>query len=125
MVMVKVKENVLDVVIQITSLENVQSRQKTTIKEHLLEALGVIATKMKRRRQTCLTAKASNEVLSKTEYFSDNQSSLDENDLDSEYSRLCKIELKVMAKNKTLKQAKIELDNDVLELKDKLSRLEK
>nr|GEW31940.1 UBN2 domain-containing protein [Tanacetum cinerariifolium] len=32
MVMVKVKENVLDVVIQITSLENVQSRQRTKIK---------------------------------------------------------------------------------------------
>ncbi|GKC97714.1 hypothetical protein Tco_1167989 [Tanacetum coccineum] len=36
----------------------------------------------------CLMAKASNEVLSETEYFSDDQSSLDENDLDSEYSRL-------------------------------------
>ncbi|GKD77752.1 hypothetical protein Tco_1340373, partial [Tanacetum coccineum] len=32
MVMVKVKENVLDAVIQITSLENVQSRQRTMIK---------------------------------------------------------------------------------------------
>ncbi|GJU70481.1 hypothetical protein Tco_1256740 [Tanacetum coccineum] len=69
-----------------------------------------------------LMAKASNEVLSKTEYFSDDQSSLDENDLDNEYSRLCKLGLKVMAKNKTLKQAKIELENKVLELKDKLSR---
>ncbi|GJW19534.1 hypothetical protein Tco_0026970, partial [Tanacetum coccineum] len=68
---------------------------------------------------------SSNEVLSETEYFSDDQSSLDENDLDSEYSRLCKIGLKVMAKNKTLKQAKIELENEALELKDKLSRLEK
>ncbi|GJV63558.1 zf-CCHC domain-containing protein [Tanacetum coccineum] len=73
----------------------------------------------------CLMAKASNEVLSETEYFSDDQSSLDENDLDSEYSRLCKLGLKVMAKNKTLKQAKIELENEALELKDKLSRLEK
>ncbi|GJZ01090.1 zf-CCHC domain-containing protein, partial [Tanacetum coccineum] len=79
----------------------------------------------KTKDEKCLMAKASNEVLSETEYFSDNQSSLDENDLDSEYSRLCKIGLKVMAKNKTLKQAKIELENEVLELKDKLSRLEK
>ncbi|GJY04047.1 hypothetical protein Tco_0369987 [Tanacetum coccineum] len=70
----------------------------------------------------CLMAKASNEILSKTEYFSDAQSSLDKNDLDNEYSRLCKLGLKVMAKNKTLKQAKIELENEVLELKDKLSR---
>ncbi|GJZ68882.1 hypothetical protein Tco_0632432 [Tanacetum coccineum] len=79
----------------------------------------------KTKDKKCLMAKASNEVLSETEYFSDDQSSLDENDLDSEYSRLCKIGLKVMAKNKTLKQAKIELENEALELKDKLSRLEK
>ncbi|GJZ97511.1 hypothetical protein Tco_0669964 [Tanacetum coccineum] len=79
----------------------------------------------KTKDEKYLMAKASNEVLSETEYFSDNQSSLDENDLDGEYSRLCKIGLKVMAKNKTLKQAKIELENEVLELKDKLSRLEK
>ncbi|GJZ37147.1 zf-CCHC domain-containing protein [Tanacetum coccineum] len=55
----------------------------------------------KTKDEKCLMAKASNEVLSETEYFSDDQSSLDENDLDSEYSRLCKIGLKVMAKNKT------------------------
>ncbi|GJU70127.1 hypothetical protein Tco_1256386 [Tanacetum coccineum] len=79
----------------------------------------------KTKDKKCLMAKASNEVLFETEYFSDDQSSLDENDLDSEYSRLCKIGLKVMAKNKTLKQAKIELENEALELKDKLSRLEK
>ncbi|GJU80897.1 hypothetical protein Tco_1283262 [Tanacetum coccineum] len=75
--------------------------------------------------EKCLMAKASNEVLFETEYFSDDQSSLDENDLDSEYSRLCKLGLKVMAKNKTLKQAKIELENEALELIDKLSRLRK
>nr|GEX79978.1 uncharacterized mitochondrial protein AtMg00810-like [Tanacetum cinerariifolium] len=34
----------------------------------------------------CLMAKASNEVLSEIEYFSDDQSSLDENDLNSEYN---------------------------------------
>ncbi|GJX67890.1 zf-CCHC domain-containing protein [Tanacetum coccineum] len=79
----------------------------------------------KTKDEKCLMAKASNEVLSETKYFSDDQLSLDKNDLDSEYSRLCKIGLKVMAKNKTLKQAKIELENEVLELKDKLSRLEK
>ncbi|GJV25372.1 hypothetical protein Tco_1378067 [Tanacetum coccineum] len=75
--------------------------------------------------EKCLMAKASNEVLSETEYFSDDQSTLDENDLDSEYSRLCKLGLKVMAKNKTLKQDKVELENEALELRDKLSKLEK
>ncbi|GKD65395.1 hypothetical protein Tco_1307503 [Tanacetum coccineum] len=44
--------------------------------------------KEKIKDEKCLMAKASNEVLSKTEYFSDDQSSLDENDLDTEYSRL-------------------------------------
>ncbi|GJR19438.1 zf-CCHC domain-containing protein [Tanacetum coccineum] len=69
----------------------------------------------KTKDEKCLMAKASNEVLSETGYFSVDQSSLDENDLDSEYSRLCK----------TLKQAKIELENEALELKDKLTTLEK
>ncbi|GJV76782.1 zf-CCHC domain-containing protein [Tanacetum coccineum] len=72
----------------------------------------------KTKDEKYLMAKDSNEVLSETE-------SLDENDIDNEYSRLCKLGLKVMAKNKTLKQAKIKLENEVLELKDKLSRLEK
>ncbi|GKA55002.1 hypothetical protein Tco_0753951 [Tanacetum coccineum] len=45
----------------------------------------------KTKEEKCLMAKASNDVLFETEYFSDNQSPLDENDLDSEYSRLCKI----------------------------------
>nr|GFD07127.1 UBN2 domain-containing protein [Tanacetum cinerariifolium] len=46
----KVKENVLDVVIQITSLENVQNRQRTMIKEHLLEEHGAMMEKMKWKR---------------------------------------------------------------------------
>ncbi|GJS96881.1 hypothetical protein Tco_0803849 [Tanacetum coccineum] len=79
----------------------------------------------KTKDEKCLMDKASNEVLFETEYFSDDQSSLDEHDLDSEYSRLCKIGLKVIAKNKTLKQAKIKLENEALKLNDKLSRLEK
>ncbi|GJS46573.1 hypothetical protein Tco_0596694 [Tanacetum coccineum] len=43
--------------------------------------------------EKCLMAKASNEVLSETEFFSDDHSSLDEKDLDSEYNRLCKVDL--------------------------------
>ncbi|GJU93055.1 zf-CCHC domain-containing protein [Tanacetum coccineum] len=69
--------------------------------------------------EKCLMAKASNEVLSETEYFSNDQSSFDEKDLDSEYSRLCKVGLKVMAKNKSIKQAIIQLENEVLELRTK------
>nr|GEX00701.1 hypothetical protein [Tanacetum cinerariifolium] len=44
--------------------------------------------KEKTNDEKCLMAKASNEVLFETEYFSDDQSSLEKNDLDSEYSRL-------------------------------------
>nr|GEY26518.1 zf-CCHC domain-containing protein/DUF4219 domain-containing protein/UBN2 domain-containing protein [Tanacetum cinerariifolium] len=45
----------------------------------------------KTKDEKCLIAKASNEVLSENEFFSDDQSSLDEKDLDNEYNRLCKI----------------------------------
>ncbi|GJU56614.1 hypothetical protein Tco_1230328 [Tanacetum coccineum] len=47
----------------------------------------------KTKDEKCLMAKASNEVSSEIEYFSDDLSSLDEKDLDSEYNRLCKIDL--------------------------------
>ncbi|GJT10089.1 hypothetical protein Tco_0857131 [Tanacetum coccineum] len=40
--------------------------------------------------EKCLMAKISNEVLSETEFFSDDHLSLDEKDLDSEYNWLCK-----------------------------------
>ncbi|GJZ96084.1 hypothetical protein Tco_0668418 [Tanacetum coccineum] len=105
--MAKAKGNVLNAVIQVISLVTVQKRQESIIKEFLLEDVGVMATKMKKNDEKCLMAKVSNEVLSEIEYFSNDQSSLDEKDLDSEYSRLCKVGLKVMAKNKSLKQAKL------------------
>ncbi|GJW21754.1 hypothetical protein Tco_0032376 [Tanacetum coccineum] len=47
--------------------------------------------KEKTKDEKCLMANASNEVLFETEFFSDDQSSLDEKDLDSEYNRLCKV----------------------------------
>ncbi|GKB52902.1 hypothetical protein Tco_0903655 [Tanacetum coccineum] len=79
--MAKDKENVLNVEIKIISSESVQNYQETTIKEPSLET----------KDEKCIMAKASNEVLSETEFFSDDQSSLDEKDLDSEYNRLCKV----------------------------------
>ncbi|GJX78016.1 hypothetical protein Tco_0324827 [Tanacetum coccineum] len=47
----------------------------------------------KTKDEKCLMAKTSNEVLSETKFFSDDHSSLDEKDLDSEYNRLCKVDL--------------------------------
>nr|GEW12682.1 zf-CCHC domain-containing protein/DUF4219 domain-containing protein/UBN2 domain-containing protein [Tanacetum cinerariifolium] len=57
--------------------KSVQNYQETTIKEPLLEDNGVIATneEEKTKDEKCLMAKASNEVLSETEFFSDDQSS--------------------------------------------------
>ncbi|GJV66864.1 hypothetical protein Tco_1482373 [Tanacetum coccineum] len=48
--MVKMKENALDVDIQIISSESVQSRQETIIKELSLEERGVIVVKMRKKR---------------------------------------------------------------------------
>ncbi|GKD92579.1 hypothetical protein Tco_1372416, partial [Tanacetum coccineum] len=49
--MAKAKGNVVNAMIQIISLVNVQKRRESILKEILLEDVGVIAKKMKRRRQ--------------------------------------------------------------------------
>ncbi|GJU92114.1 zf-CCHC domain-containing protein [Tanacetum coccineum] len=51
------------------------------------------------KTKTCLMAQASNEVLSETEYYSDDISSIDDLELDSEYHRLRKMSLKIINKN--------------------------
>ncbi|GJZ88477.1 zf-CCHC domain-containing protein [Tanacetum coccineum] len=48
----------------------------------------------KTKDETCLMAQASNEVLSKIEFYSDDLSSIDDLELDSEYNRLCKMSQK-------------------------------
>nr|GFA76670.1 UBN2 domain-containing protein [Tanacetum cinerariifolium] len=75
--------------------------------------------------ETCLVAHASSEVCSKSSYFSDENSSIDDLDLDNEYDKLCKMSLKIITKNKRLKATRINLENELRELKDKLSTLEK
>ncbi|GKC48042.1 hypothetical protein Tco_1065764, partial [Tanacetum coccineum] len=47
---VRAKENALDVEIQITSSENVRSHQEAKTKGLLLEDLGAIAAKMRKKR---------------------------------------------------------------------------
>ncbi|GJY85105.1 hypothetical protein Tco_0499131 [Tanacetum coccineum] len=47
---VRAKENALDVEIRITSSENVQSHQEAKTKGLLLENLGAIAVKMRKKR---------------------------------------------------------------------------
>ncbi|GJS30709.1 retrovirus-related pol polyprotein from transposon TNT 1-94 [Tanacetum coccineum] len=75
--------------------------------------------------ETCLVAHASSGVCSESSYFSDKNSSIDDLALDNEYDMLCKISLKIITKNKRLKATRNSLENELRELKDKLSTLEK
>ncbi|GKE62487.1 zf-CCHC domain-containing protein [Tanacetum coccineum] len=75
--------------------------------------------------ETCLVAHASSEVCSESSYFSDENSSIDDLALDNEYDKLCKMSLKINTKNKKLEATINSLKNELRELKDKLSTLEK
>ncbi|GJS21141.1 zf-CCHC domain-containing protein [Tanacetum coccineum] len=75
--------------------------------------------------ETCLVDHASSEVCSESSYFSDENSSIDDLALDNEYDKLCKMSLKIITKNKRLKATRNSLENELRELKDKLSTLEK
>ncbi|GJY43512.1 zf-CCHC domain-containing protein [Tanacetum coccineum] len=75
--------------------------------------------------ETCLVAHASSEVCSESSYFSDENSSIDDIALDNEYDKLCKKSLKIITKNKRLKAIRNSLENELRELKDKLSTLKK
>ncbi|GJR94450.1 hypothetical protein Tco_0266624 [Tanacetum coccineum] len=75
--------------------------------------------------ETCLVAQSPNEVCSESSYFSDENTSIDDLDLDNEYDKLCKMSLKIITKNKMLKAIRNSLENELKELKDRLSILEK
>ncbi|GJR29834.1 retrovirus-related pol polyprotein from transposon TNT 1-94 [Tanacetum coccineum] len=77
------------------------------------------------KNETCLVAHGSSEVCSKSSYFSDENSSIDDLALDNEYDKLCKMSLKIITKNKRLKATRNNLENELRELKDKLSTLDK
>ncbi|GJX33147.1 hypothetical protein Tco_0243002 [Tanacetum coccineum] len=75
--------------------------------------------------ETCLVAHASSEVCSKSSYFSDENSSIDDLVLDNEYDELCKMSLKIITKNKRLKATRDSLEKEISILKEKVSTLEK
>ncbi|GJX25815.1 hypothetical protein Tco_0232111 [Tanacetum coccineum] len=79
----------------------------------------------KTKDETCLIAQASNEECSDSSYFSDENSSIDDLTLDNEYDKLFKMSLKIITKNKRLKAIRNSLENELSELKSKLSTLEK
>ncbi|GJR97446.1 zf-CCHC domain-containing protein [Tanacetum coccineum] len=76
------------------------------------------------QEETCLVAQAPNEVCFESSYFSDENSSIDDLALDNEYDKLCKMSLKIINKNKRLKAIRNSLENELRELKDKISILE-
>ncbi|GJS47145.1 hypothetical protein Tco_0597266 [Tanacetum coccineum] len=75
--------------------------------------------------ETCLVAQASSEVCSKFNYFSDENSSIDDLVLDNEYDKLCKRSLKIITKNKSLKATRDSLEKEISILKEKVYILEK
>ncbi|GKA50950.1 zf-CCHC domain-containing protein [Tanacetum coccineum] len=77
------------------------------------------------KNETCLIAHASSEVCSESSYFSDENSSINDLALDNEYDKLCKMSLKIITKSKMLKATRNNLENEIRELKDKLSTLKK
>ncbi|GKB44824.1 copia protein [Tanacetum coccineum] len=104
------------------------SHRETRTKEHLLEVLGAIAVKKMMKKihdETGLVAQAPNEVCSESSYFSDENSSIDDLALDNEYDKLCQMSFKIITNNKRLKAIRNSLENELRELKDKLSTLEK
>nr|GEX70542.1 hypothetical protein [Tanacetum cinerariifolium] len=75
--------------------------------------------------KTYLMAQASSEVHSESSYFSDKDSLIDDITLDCEYNKMCKMNLKIITKNKHLEAIRNSLENEISELKEKLSKLEK
>ncbi|GJW79527.1 zf-CCHC domain-containing protein, partial [Tanacetum coccineum] len=79
----------------------------------------------KAKDQMCLMAQAFSVVHSEPSYFSDENSSVDDIILDSEYNKLCKMSLKIITKNKHLKAIRNSLGNEINRLKEKLFKLER
>nr|GEV04958.1 copia protein [Tanacetum cinerariifolium] len=77
------------------------------------------------KNEKCLVAQASSEVCSKSSYFSDENSSIDDLVLDSEYDKLCKMSLKIITKNIRLKATRNSLEKELSILKEKVSTFEK
>ncbi|GJX57600.1 zf-CCHC domain-containing protein [Tanacetum coccineum] len=75
--------------------------------------------------ETCLMAQSSNEVTLNSSYYSDNASSLDNDSMQIDYDSLCEISLKIINKNKILKDKRDLLEKEILELNEKIKKLER
>ncbi|GJZ02881.1 zf-CCHC domain-containing protein [Tanacetum coccineum] len=75
--------------------------------------------------KTCLMAQSSNEVTLNSSCYSDNASSLDNDNMQIEYDSVCEISLKIIYKNKILKTKRDLLEKEILELNQKIKKLER
>ncbi|GKD96809.1 zf-CCHC domain-containing protein [Tanacetum coccineum] len=75
--------------------------------------------------ETCLMAQSSNEVTLDSSHYSDNASSFDDDGMQIEYDNLCEISLKIINKNKILKTKRDLLEKEILELNEKIKKLER
>nr|GEV72827.1 hypothetical protein [Tanacetum cinerariifolium] len=75
--------------------------------------------------ETCLMAQSSNEVTLNSSHYNDNASSLDNDSMQIEYDILCEISLKTINKNKILKTKRDILEKEILELNEKIKKLER
>ncbi|GKD27654.1 hypothetical protein Tco_1233868 [Tanacetum coccineum] len=80
---------------------------------------------VKTNDETRLMAQSSNEVTLNSSYYSDNASSLDNDSMQIEYDSLCEISLKIIYKNKILKTKRDLLEKEILELNEKIKKLER
>ncbi|GJX88413.1 retrovirus-related pol polyprotein from transposon TNT 1-94 [Tanacetum coccineum] len=79
----------------------------------------------KTNNETCLMAQSSNEVTLNSSYYSDNASSLYNDNMQIDYDSLCEISLKIINKNKILKDKRDLLEKEILELNEKIKKLER
>ncbi|GJU18952.1 hypothetical protein Tco_1146918 [Tanacetum coccineum] len=123
----RVTGNALDAVIQIISLAIVQpprnKDQKAFIGGSWCDRKNDAEDKTD--NETCLMAQSSNEVIPNSYYYSDNESSLDNDTMQIEYDSLCEISLKIINKNKILKTKRDLLEKENLELNGKIKKLER
>ncbi|GJT28747.1 zf-CCHC domain-containing protein [Tanacetum coccineum] len=75
--------------------------------------------------ETYHMTQSSNEVTLNSSYYSDDASSLDNDSMQIEYDSLCKISLKIINKNKILKAKRDLLEKEILELNEKIKKLER
>ncbi|GJU52408.1 retrovirus-related pol polyprotein from transposon TNT 1-94 [Tanacetum coccineum] len=75
--------------------------------------------------KTCLMAQSSSEVTPNSSWFIDNTSTIENDNMQLEYDNLCEFSLRIINKNKILKNEKEILEKEILKLKSKIVKLDK